>query len=488
MDLIYDIYRKLSHQEVRYIRHQITASAFEYEKVGKLFELVTQYEEQDESFYANDLYGKQPDNTFRVTKSRLKRMMENVVLNDKSLSGYSTEITNIQLQLKKKLLQAEILIGRGVYLAGKNLLMQCISTAQKYNLYQEHFQAEFLMFRLASIRSATKEFEHQTLTLKKLNYNSSLINEALILHYYINNLLLHKSLSEEQLGDVRLQLNRVADISNENPHPMVQNAHYLSEIYYFQVAGNFENALLFCEKYLDLIQNNPIYYTKQRLAGAYVQLSQVSLQLGESAKAQNYSENAIKFFSADEMNYLIAQELMFRIAFYSEKFEEAQSYIEKAFKHPQFETSKMRAAQWQYFKVCLLVKKGDFKNANRSLSDTTPLLSDKYGWNLYVRLLEIMILFELQLFDPLDARIQNMRQFLKRANKNSDLYRFMLLLKILREWYRVGYDFSKAKKTVLPILKELQIYHETNPFRKSGFELIRFEKWFAEKLNISIDF
>jgi len=102
--------------------------------------------------------------------------------------------------------------------------------------------------------------------------------------------------------------------------------------------------------------------------------------------------------------------------------------------------------------------------------------------------LEIIILFELQLFDPLDARIQNMRQFLKRANKNSDLYRFMLLLKILREWYKVGYDFAKARKTVLPILKEIKEYHETNPFRKSGFELIRFEKWFAQKLNILIDF
>jgi hypothetical protein len=488
MDLIYDIFKKLSHQEVRYIRHQITASSFEYEKVGKLFELVTQYEEQEESFYSQELYQKEPDNTFRVTKSRLKRMMENVMLNDKSLSGYGTEIINIQLQVKKKLLQAEILLGRGAYAAGKNLLMQCISTAQKYQLYQEAFQAEFLMFRLSNIRIATKEFEQQTQLLKELNENCSFINEALILHYHTTNLLLHKSLSEEQLAEVRLELNRVAEISNGNSHPLVLNTHYLCEIYYFQVTGDFTNALFFCEKYLKLIQENPTYYTKQRLAGAYIQLSQVSLQLGETEKAQKYSEDAVKYFSADEMNYLVVQELMFRISFYAEKFDEAESYISKAFKHPQFETSKMRAAQWQYFKVCVLVKKQDFKNANRSLSDTTPLLSDKYGWNLYVRLLEIVILFELQLFDPLDARIQNMRQFLKRANKNSDLYRFMLLLKILREWYKAGYDFTKARKSVLPILKELQEYHEHNPFRKSGFELIRFEKWFAGKLNIQVDF
>lgn len=488
MDLIYDIFKKLSHQEIRYIRHQITSSAFEHEKVGKLFELVTQYEEQEESFYAKNIYNKAPDNTFRVTKSRLKRMMENVVLNDKSLSGYGTEITNIQLQLKKKLLQAEILLGRGAYSAGKNLLMQCISTAHKYQLYQEYFQAEFLMFRLSSIRTPSKEFGQQAQLLKELNHNGSIINEALIFHYSITNLLLHKSLSEDQLAEVRLQINRVAAIASEIVHPLVLNAHYLCEIYYLQVKGDFQNALGFCEKYLELIQANPIYYTKQRLGGAYIQLSQVSLQLGESEKAQLYSEEAIKFFLPDEMNYFVVQELMFRIAFYSGKYELAEECISRAFEHPQFQTSKIKAAQWQYFKVCLLVRKKDFRAANRSILDTTPLLSDKYGWNLYVRLLEIMILFELDLFDPLDSRIQNMRQFLKRANKNSDLYRFMLLLKILREWYKVGYDFAKARKSVLPILAEIKEYHVNNPFRKSGFELIRFEKWFAEKLNITIDF
>ena len=52
--------------------------------------------------------GKAPDNTFRVTKSRLKRMLENIVLNDKSLTGYQSPAINARLQVQKKLLQGEI--------------------------------------------------------------------------------------------------------------------------------------------------------------------------------------------------------------------------------------------------------------------------------------------------------------------------------------------------------------------------------------------
>ncbi|MEL7340364.1 MAG: hypothetical protein AAGM67_07765, partial [Bacteroidota bacterium] len=137
MKLIYEIYHKLKNQEIRQLKHKIQHASFEYEKVGKLFELVTQYEEREESFYSQALYQKEPDNTFRVTKSRLKRMFENVILQDRSLTGYSSASTNARLQTRKKLLQGEILLGRGALQASKNLLFQVISSARKFDLYHE---------------------------------------------------------------------------------------------------------------------------------------------------------------------------------------------------------------------------------------------------------------------------------------------------------------------------------------------------------------
>ncbi|MFN0201895.1 MAG: hypothetical protein ACKVTZ_10255 [Bacteroidia bacterium] len=482
MNLIYEIYKKLKSQEIRVLKHQIKSSPFEYEKVGKLFELVTQFDEQSEDFYAQKIYGKNPDNTFRVTKSRLKRMMENVVLNDKSLSGYSVPIINIQLQLKKKLLQSEILIGRGAYKSGKSLLMQCINIAQKYELHQEYFQAEFLMYRLTSIRSPLKDFEKQMQLLQHWNQKNYAIYEALISHYYINNILLHRSPNPTQLANIRTQLNRIQEIAQQAQHPLTWNAHYLSEIYYLQIIGQFADAFDFCEKYLQLIQANPTYYPKGRLAGVYIQLAQVALQLERSEVANEYAEKAMEMFSPDEMNYLLTLELQFRIAFYDKDYERAEKIITQAFAHPSFHTAKMREAQWHYLQACLYFSQGNMKLANKALMKTDPLLSDKQGWNLYVRILDIMVMFELSLFDPLDAKILALRQFIKRANPHNQMQRFGLLLKIMREWYNTGYDFMKTERKVRPYLQELQTYHEADPFRVTGMELIRFEKWIEEKL------
>ena len=132
MELIYEIIKKLKNYELRQIRNYLNASPFEYEKVGKLFELVTRYKDKEEDFFSQKLYGNPPDNTFRVTKSRLKKLLEDVVLNDKSLTDYSADHINAALQSKKRLLQGEILLGRGAYQASKNLLLQVTATSKKF--------------------------------------------------------------------------------------------------------------------------------------------------------------------------------------------------------------------------------------------------------------------------------------------------------------------------------------------------------------------
>ncbi len=482
MDVIYDIYKKLRSQEIRYLKQQFEMAIFEHEKVGKLFDLITQFPEQDEDFYSQKLYGQAPNNTFRVTKTRLKRILENVLLNEKSLSGYGVEIIDQQLQMKKKLLQAEILLGRGSYKAGRTLLMQCITTAKKYELYQELFQAEMLMYRHASVRVSSDEYGEQVVHIQELNQKNTDINEALILHYHTTNSLLHKTLDAEALAFIRQQIDRISVISAKTKHPLVWNAHYLSEVYYYQVVSDFDTAWTYSKKYLELIQSFPIYYTRQRLANAHIQLSQVSLQLGKVEVAEEHAQAALKIYSPEEMNYLIMLEVLFRIAFFSKKYTQAEECVKKAFAHPQFEAAKMLNSQWHYFAACVAFYKKEYKMANRYLSGTSSLLSDKYGRNIIIRMLEIVILYEMGLFDVIDMRIQSLRPYIKRTVKDEEWLRFQLLFKMLHEWYKVGYDFAMASQQLLLLVKELEIYNNQKVFRRTDFELIRLEKWIAEKI------
>jgi len=480
MKLIYEIIQKLNKQELRQVKHVLKTSLFTHEKVGKLFELVTQNPEKEEAFYSQKLYNKAPDNTFRVTKSRLKRMLENIILQDKSLTGYSSKSINILLQSKKKLLQGEILLGRGAYNASKNLLFQVISNTQKYQLHNELFQAQLLMYRNRSIRTTVKDFEKNTKELLALNQLCAKVNEVSILHYSISNLLLNQTLEKNQVSDVRSTLDRMRLLTEETQHPLAQNLYLLSEIYFQLISHDFETALSFCEKYLQLIQAESSLFSKQKLGSAYVQLASVSLQLGKMENAKRYVDESLKIYEPDEMNYLVALELAFRIAYFSLAYDNAQYHIKTAFKHPQFEASQILTARWHYFQACLLFRMEKFRAAYKSLNNTSPLLADKYG-NVHIRIMEIILMFECKNYDLLETKILNMRQYVKRSQKDAQLLRPNALIKILLKWYKYDFQFKKTLKQVQPLLKELHSLEEYNPILTSGFELVRLEQWFIDK-------
>ncbi|MEL6652093.1 MAG: hypothetical protein AAFQ87_14930 [Bacteroidota bacterium] len=325
--------------------------------------MVTQYEEREESFYSQALYQKEPDNTFRVTKSRLKRMFENVILQDRSLTGYSSASTNARLQTRKKLLQGEILLGRGALQASRNLLFQVISSARKFDLYHESFQAELLLYRHHSVLTSLKDFQKRTESLLQANRTQYLIDEALIIQYYIANLMLNKTLKEEELAEVREKVDQMSEIAAETQHPLVLSGYYLTENFFLQTVGKFAEAREFGKKYLEQLQKEENKTTPQRIANAYVQLAKVSLQLQEPQNARVYCEEVFQRVKTDSTNYLIVLELLFRIEFYDKQFGRALEIVKEAMGHPKINVSTQIKANWHYFHACVRFMQGDFKLA-----------------------------------------------------------------------------------------------------------------------------
>ena len=482
MKLLYEIVRKLKPQELRQLRHTFKHASFEHEKVGKLFDLVTQYEEREEAFYSQQLYQKAPDNTFRVTKSRLKRMMENVLLSDKSLSSYRAKLINTRLQTRKKLLQGEILLGRGAYQAGRNLLQQVIATAKKYDLYEESFQAEMLLYRNLNIRLGVKDYQKLTDRLLDTNQLIAGINETRIRYYSISNRLLNQTLPPEEKQEVRQTIDRLQELAQGVNHPQIQHFYYLSEIYYRQIDNRDAEAIDFCHRYLALIQAHESLHTPQREAAIYVQLAQAHLRLRQLAQAQTFSEQALAMFSPEEINYLRTAQLCFAVAFYAHDHAACQRYLDLAMPHPEFDTAPTIAAQWQYFHACLLFRRGDFQSAYLKLNDTTPLLADKHGQNLRIRLLEIMLLYELDHPDLMETKILNLRQFIKRTQADEEPLRPTLLLRILMHWYKHHYDFARTLTALPEVFGQLQaLAGEHRMAGRELFELLPLEQWMVEQ-------
>lgn len=480
MKILFDIVKKLRKSEIRRIRQRIQQAPFDFERVGKLFDLVTRFGEKEEAFYSDKLYGKEPNNTFRVTKSRLKKMLENAVIHDKSLTDYSPSV-NARLQARKKFLQGEILLGRGAYAASKNLLLQVVSTAKKFQLYEDEFQAEMLLYRNYSNRSSVVDFSKQTQHILELNRTRFLLTQGSILYYRLSNVFAHQTLPINELEENRTYIEELKEIAQETGHHQITRYYLLSELYYHELAALDEKALEFGLAYREHVHSTPELSSPQNLAIAEGYLGEIYLRLGRFDQAEEASSKSLSGFTKDQMNYMRGLELAFRIAFFSGARERAEAIIHEARSHSlfveedEFEGSKHLVGRWHYFYAAFQFKNGNFKEANRELQGTSALLSDKKGWNLLVRRLEILILHELGHIDLLETKIQNLRQFVKRTQKKSARARSSEVLKLLLVWHRTGYNKAKALTEGAELIKDLEIMVESRYGGES--DLIQFDEW-----------
>lgn len=478
MELVLEILSKLRSFEKRSLREAFRTATFEHEKVEKLFDLVTRYNRNDEAFYAFQLYGKEPDNTFRVTKSRLKRHLENEVLDDKSLNIYPAEYITAALKARKKLIQGEILLGRGAYLSSKNLLEDVIATAKKFALHQELFQAELLLSRNQAINKSPKEYRKSIDHLLELNQIVHQVNQAALIHYRITNLLSTTTISDpDALSAIRQDIQAIESIAESTRSPHALGYFLLTSLLFCQYTYDFGRAKEFSKQYLRLVSESPALSSPQRIGNATFQLAETAFRAGDLEEAAVFAEKALACFSPDETNYLVVMETAFRISFARNDNSSCMRWIENAIRHPRFNASKLRAGKWHFFHACLHLRTENARAAQQALLEANALLQDKAGWNLAYRILELMVLFEMENTEVMDSRIQNLQHFVQRTRKGSEDYRSQAIISIFLEWNKYGLDLEQAMPQLRRKLKALADHHAEVPYNPGGYELIRFEDW-----------
>lgn len=480
MELIRDILQKLSNQEIKRLKSYIKNNSHEFEKVGKLFDLVIKYTAEDENFFARKLYQKDAENSFRVTKARLKRLLEEVLIGEKSLKEYEAEYITAQLNVKKRLLQGEILMGRGAYLASRNLLEQVIVTAKKYNFQDELYQASMLLFRHTCTSLTANELSREVENLKQLSYVAARIHEAGILYYQLSGLLASTTLRKaSEFRDARKTIDTLELIWKETHSPLAGFYYLKTAIYYTQITYEYTEARRHCQELLDLVRSSPALKSKQREGAALLQLSEVCLRGEELSRADTFIRATLSLYQPDELNYLIALETAFRIAFFRKDMDECSRILHEAGLHPALNLSKLRAGRWKYFEAAFAFRSGKYKECMKLLNEATPVMADKLGWNIAFRLLEIMSLYEAGQKDLIETKIENIRQFAKRNKHDNEFTRAWLLVELLNVWHKNEYDFEQAGTYIQKVLGRIEDYHGKVPFNPASFELIRFDLWIA---------
>lgn len=126
----------------------------------------------------------------------------------------------------------------------------------------------------------------------------------------------------------------------------------------------------------------------------------------------------------------------------------------------------------------------DYKGAFKYLQKTKEIETDKEGWNLGIRMLNIYLTLSTDKVDLADQRISSMRKHIERTVKQRNMRkRDVVIFRVLSHLSRSGFDFAD---TWTERQKDFQLLKSDLPDYKwvpRSHELIIFDQWFEAKMN-----
>lgn len=481
------VVKALTPGEVRLVRHfyKLKSNA-EERKRASLFELIMNNSEVTDIKAAKKLYNSKPNSAYSHLKARLRKDLLNILFLQDGTKKFESPTFRAQFEVLRMLNQAFILKSRGAYNEASTILNSASELAEEYELPAEQVlikqfsRTMIYVIRdekiLAGYNNSIKEnikFLDDLMQVEEFSYVVSVpslftTNKKVSNPEYRNEMMEYLRSTFEKTGS-----------------PKIGFWYYMTEVERQTKLRNNEKALGLSLKFLKLVKESPSIYSDTNWAGVNMTVAGILIHSAEYRRAVGYARTAVKYFTAGLMNELMATETLFFGQFRNKDYEDAHQTIDKIFHHPRLKTNKFYHAKWLYFRANLEFMEERYDDAMRTLNKDTELTKDKSGWLLGYRLLEMLIMIEKEDYEWVDFKIDSFRKLLERQ-KGQNIQRAKLIHTILNSLVKSNFDFEETSIEESRNYKALIKAQDELYWDPMGFEVIRFDEWFGNKVKETV--
>ncbi|MEM6261440.1 MAG: hypothetical protein AAGI38_02955 [Bacteroidota bacterium] len=473
MDRIRKLFQTFSRTEKRYLKSYLTA--FHTKGENKSLELVSLLEKNPEisqEALSSKLYGSPQSKAFLMLKGRLYDRLLDVLTLSVNLNhqagrkedeaGFNT------ISFFRTFTHALMLRQRGLNEEAEELLLGALKQAEEMkrsdarllvlsqlrNLSDEHekvsgayrSQVEDALkaygFELAGM-GYTDEF--RTLTSNKA------VDSALFLPYLEN------------------AISHLKEFKDTGTYPRTRYYQLNLEVIQNRINGNYEEGKENLYELTELLELHPGISSRDRRGIPFLRLAGLELSTFHMETGYEAAAKAMEIISPRRHNYLSAAIYRTYACLYTDRLEEAAHHIESLKQFPALDNTPLILG---YLDLCRVYFKDDMFTANRLFAEVDSLQDDKSGWNVGLRINEIMLMIDLNKFDLAEARIETLRKHLERYDMQEG--RPKAILRYLQYLERNAFDFRHPSEEMTAQLTELIHQHAWTPL---GYEVLRFDTW-----------
>ena len=486
------IIQNLTIFEEKQARKLFTKGDYQNKKLLKCFSLIKDKQLVILEQIVKSIYGAVDKNSidaFRKLSDRLLERLYQVISNEINFQVDKEQYSEVflaKIQVKRGILTLQSLQLKGLPFSWiKKYLNRLINIC---NLYEFLEDSLFLLRNLYQIHISEDDFENalscKNEIEKKSEYIKYLIAGEFNNYLYIESVQ-HKSIDDKTLiSKIKLAVEEVSGYFEISKLNQLHYQKLMLELQLFHFEEDYYRAEEIIYMLIDITYKNPSIRFKGRIAQNFMNLAYTQFFLHKYEEAFENSKKAATFYMSNWHDINLFRESGVFALIYLKKYQEADEALLQILETGEIgnkpEQLSKRHLMMAYIKYLL----GDYKSAFKHLQETKEVESDREGWNLGIRMLNIYLTLSTEKVDLADQRIGSMRKHIERTAKMRHMRkRDMVIFRILSRLSRSGFDF---KDTWEDSQKDFQLLKsDLSEYRwiPRSHELIIFDQWYESKMN-----
>lgn len=395
--------------------------------------------------------------------------------------GVYTKRTWVNIDVRKKLTQAQILHGRGLVKYAEAMFENVIELCNEYELYEEQLIGLRNLIKLQAVTEGDKQLNDLLNRYKQCDKAKDAMLDAELKFYRTTARTDFYSESKTDQKEVSAMLDKMRDDFKTYDSAHIGYYYYYIEALNYQQIRNYKKARASLSNIVKLVQNYPAIRTNERLLGALVNLADNDLYLVQFERTYTTAIDALPLTKKGRVNFEICVELMFYAKYYSGEYNAACSLL---LEHIPKETNsaKFREGKRNYFMAAAFFMLKDYSTVVKMLSVSNPMEVDKEGWDIGIKILHILTAIELNQLDDATGKIEAMRKYFSYGH-GADRPRVRLIHTLLQSLSYNGYNFKATfheHKTSYEVLNDL---NGECGWNIKSFEMVIFHQWFFAKVS-----
>lgn len=301
---------------------------------------------------------------------------------------------------------------------------------------------------------------------------------------YIENVQ-HKSIDDKsRIKDIQLAIAQLEIFFSDSKLQTINIFILMLKLQLAHYEEQYEHAEQIILKIIRISEQYSALKRRGKLIQNYMNLAYTQFYLYKFEEAYLNALKATTEYVEQDFVLNVNREACVFALIYLNRFSEAESWLAKILSSGVVGNNPEQLSKRHLMMGVLKYLQGDYKGAFKHLQFTKEVESDREGWNLGIRMLNIYLTLSTEKVDLADQRINAMRKHIERTSKMRNLRkRDIIIFRILSHLSRSGFDF---KETWEERKKDFALLRSKTPdcfWVPRSHELIIFDQWFEAKMN-----